>query len=226
MIQVPHGSPRRWSQHSDYAAAKAGDPEAAVRFVDDLVSAEKLDELRAIIGQRRPIVVAVHAEEATGRNAIPQTYAHLLAEELGLPLDRNIIQANRPRRTGQRGDYRLAVRTEFDGPVLAGADYLLVDDNVTQGGTLADLRSYIEQCGGRVTGATTLTGSRQSEIRAPRRETLADLRAKFPDLEAKWKEAFGHDFDCLTQGEATWLFRSDPADALGDRIIVRGQMGT
>jgi hypothetical protein len=225
VIQQPYGSPVRFDQHPDYAAAKAGDPEAAVRFVDAMVDPGKVESLREKIGHGKPIVVAVHAEEAAGRNAIPQTYAEKLSSELGLPLDDGIIQVNEPRRTGQRGEYRLSTHSEFDGPVQSGRDYLIADDNVTQGGTLADLRSYIECRGGHVVAATTLTGSRQSEILAPRSETLVALRAKVPDLEARWQEAFGHDFSSLTQGEANYLLRSPEADALGDRVIARAQKG-
>ena len=225
VIQQPYGSPVRFDQHPDYAAAKAGDPEAATRFVNDMIDPVKLDALRATIRECRPTVVAVHAEEAAGRNAIPERYAALLSRDLGLPLDEDIIQANEPRRTGQNGEYRLSVHSEFDGPVQAGRDYLIVDDDVTQGGTLADLRSYLDNRGGRVVAATTLTGSRQSEILAPRPETLAALRAKVPDLESRWQRAFGHDFSGLTQGEANYLLRSPEADALGDRIIARAQEG-
>ena len=155
VIHQPHASPIRASQHPDFAAAKAGDPEAAARFVDDLIEPAKLEQLRTLIGHRQPTVVAVHAEEASGRNAIPERYAYVLARDLGLNLDEDIVQANRPQRTGQRGEYRLSVRAEFDGPVQSGQYYLIVDDNVTQGGTLADLRAYIESRGGRVIGATT-----------------------------------------------------------------------
>jgi hypothetical protein len=47
----------------------------------------------------------------------------------------------------------------------------------------------------------------------------------FSGLEDKWKAAFGYDFTGLTQGEATYLVRSKPADALGDRLIAGGQAG-
>ncbi len=171
------------------------------------------------------VVIAAHAEEAAGRNAIPQAYAEYLGHALGLDVDNTLVQANRPQRTGQGGEYRLSVHSEFDGPVEPGRAYLMVDDNVTQGGTLADLRSYIEHRGGRVLGATTLTGSRSSEILAPRAATLDALRARFPTLEARWKEAFGHDFTGLSEGEATYLLRSDPAGGLGDRILARAQAG-
>jgi adenine/guanine phosphoribosyltransferase-like PRPP-binding protein len=215
VIHRPYGSAVRYVQHPDYAAAKAGDPEAAVRFVDAMVDPATMAELRAILGDRKPTVVAVHAEEAAGRNAIPERYAYVLARDFKLPLDEDIVQANRTGRTGQSGEYRLAVHAEFDGPLQPGRDYLIVDDNVTQGGTPADLRSYIETRGGYVVGATTLTGSRQSE-----------MLASVPELESRWKAAFGYGFSSLTQGEAAYLLRSPKADFLEDRVIARAQERT
>ena len=116
-------------------------------------------ELRSLIGGRTPTIVAVHAEEAAGRNAIPQTYAKALSEELGLAYDRDIVQANSPQRTGKSALYRLQNRPTFEGPVEAGRDYLIADDHVSQGGTLADLEAHIERDGANVIAATSLTGS-------------------------------------------------------------------
>jgi hypothetical protein len=115
VIQRPHGSAVRFSEPPDYAAAKAGDAEAAVRFVDAMADPARTAELRALLGDRLPVVVAAHAKEATGRNAIPERYAYVLARTLGLPLDSEIVQANRPRRTGQSGEYRLSVHCDIDG---------------------------------------------------------------------------------------------------------------
>jgi hypothetical protein len=226
VVQQPHGSPAHYLDHPDYAAAKAGDPEAAVRFVGDTIDPAKIDALRAAIGDSKPTVVAVHGEEAAGLNAIPERFAKVLSDALGLPVDTDIVQANRPGRTGQNAEYRMSVHSKFDGPVQPGHDYLIVDDNVTQGGTLADLRSYIESQGGHVVAASTLTGSRASEILAPRAETLRALRARFPALESRWQGTFGHDFNGLTEGEARYLLRSKGSDSRGDRIIARAQEGT
>lgn len=56
--------------------------------------------------------------------------------------------------TGANGFLRLARQAVFDGEVIAGAEYLLVDDFIGQGGTLANLKGYIESSGGIVLGAT------------------------------------------------------------------------
>ena len=102
-------------------------------------------------------------------------------------------------------------------------DYLIVDDHVTQGGTLADLRAFIESKGGNVIGATTLTGVAGGATLAPLQATLERLRKRFPGLEADWKKAFGYGFDGLTQSEAAYLDRHNPADSIRDTVIARGQ---
>jgi len=45
----------------------------------------------------------------------------------------------------------------FDGEVQPGAAYVLVDDHIGLGGTLANLRGYGEVRGGSVIAITTLT---------------------------------------------------------------------
>ena len=51
------------------------------------------------------------------------------------------------------GPGRLFNSPEFDGPVVNGATYLLVDDTLSQGGTFAALASHIQLGGGKVIGA-------------------------------------------------------------------------
>jgi hypothetical protein len=223
VIQQPDSSPLRVRAHPDYPAAKGGDTEAALRLLNYSLDPAKVGALQRAIGDRHPIVVAVHAEEAAGRNKIPQAYAETLAHRLGLKTDDAIVVANRPMRTGARGLYRIMTRAGFDGPVEAGRDYLIVDDHVSQGGTLADLRSFIRERGGNVIGATTLTGNDKRATLAPLPSTLARLRERFPGLEPWWKEHFGHGFDGLTQSEAAYLDRYSSADSIRNTVLARGQ---
>jgi len=222
VIQQPAHSTVRIIDHPDYGAAKSGDVNAAAIVVVDIIDHRGIERLRALIGNRKPTLVAVHAEEATGRNKLPMAYAEELGYQFGLEVDVDIVQANRPERTGQDAVHRLAQRAEFDGPVKPGSDYVLVDDAVTQGGTLADLRSYIELRGGNVIGATTLIGAPDSHILAPRPRTLAALREKLPSLERWWIKAYGHGLDALTESEAQALRRFDSTDAIRDRLAARG----
>jgi hypothetical protein len=66
-------------------------------------------------------------------------------------------------------------------------------------------------------------GARFSHILAPRAETLARLREKFPGLEASWQGEFGHDFSALTESEAHALLKFGSADAVRNRFLAARQ---
>ena len=116
---------------------------------------------------------------------------------------------------------RLARQARFEGDIEAEHEYLMVDDFVGQGGTLANLRGWIEKQGGIVIGAVGLTGKRYSAKLNPSEEQLHELRKKHgPDLEKWWRDHFGHPFNCLTQSEARYLARSPDADTIRDRLAA------
>jgi predicted amidophosphoribosyltransferase len=98
------------------------------------------------------IFVAPHAREAPGDNAIPQVLARALASATGAEADRDIVQRTRVFHTGADPMERLNNRARFDGPVRKGARYVLMDDVMTMGGTLAELAHYIQSGGGRCPG--------------------------------------------------------------------------
>lgn len=112
----------------------------------DTLSSAIVAELARTFQGRKPILVSAHAIEGTGVNAIPEVLAGMLAQQLGWRVDSGIVQTNIVAHTGANGFSRLARQALFDGPVVAGGEYVLVDDFVGQGGTLANLRSqYLEQ---------------------------------------------------------------------------------
>src|SRR5262245_53381498 len=93
-----------------------------------------------------------------------------------------------------------------------GCAYVVVDDFVGQGGTLANLIGFVTSRGGVVVGATVLTGKPFSAKLALDEEFLQALRHKHgPDLEKWWLESFGFGFDQLTRSEARYLEKT--ADA-------------
>ncbi|MEG0052210.1 MAG: phosphoribosyltransferase, partial [Comamonas sp.] len=212
------------SSHPDYQAAKGGDIEAAVRLAQDIVTPELVAKVQAVIGDSKPLVVPVVAEEATGRNKIPSAAAEVLAQRLGLKAATGIVQANRAHRTGMDGLDRIFAPVDFAGTVEA-APYLLVDDTLTQGGTFAALASHIREGGGTVAGVIALTGKQYSAKIQPSAESLASLRQKHGDLENEFHAATGYGFDALTESEARYLARYEPADRLRDRISEEGRRG-
>lgn len=222
--RVPFAAPlQSASKHPKYEAAKAGDVEAARELVADIVSDESIQAIEDMLDGRRPTVVPVLADEATGHNKIPLAYAAHVAKALGLPVEGGIVQSVRAKRTGTGADHRLANHAVFDGEVAAGTEYLIVDDTMTMGGTLANLRGHIDANGGTVVGATTLTGfgdSGQLALTDKMRKALWAKHGKA--LDDYLTEEFGYGIDSLTQGEAGHFRKAVSLDAIRDRITAAG----
>ena len=141
-------------KHPAYKTAKAGDPDDAFQLVHDVISVAVIKQVKDRFQDMTPVFVSAHAIEGAGVNAIPEALAEVLAEQLHWPAEHAIVQTNIVGHTGADGFSRLARQAQFDGPVSQGELYILVDDFVGQGGTLANLRSHVIRGGGRVLGAT------------------------------------------------------------------------
>ena len=145
----------------------------------------------------------------------------VLGERLGLAVDTAITQATRALRTSSDGLERLARQPDFTGAVKSGANYVLVDDTLTQGGTFTQMKQFIEHGGGQVIAAFALTGKQYSAKINPDVATIAQLRKAHSAIEPWWKNEFGHDFDGLTESEARYMLKSGlSADALRDRVAA------
>lgn len=216
-----HAEELRVKKHPLYDIAKAGNGTAAWTLAAELMSPAINDALTRLTKGRLVFVLPVHANETVGINEIPIMMAENLADMLQLPVWLKVIQVNTVGHTGASGFHRMANQPLFDGPIIPGADYLIVDDFIGMGGTVANLRGYVERQGGRVLAATALTGKPYSAILKPRDETLRDLRSKHgPELEHWWQGAFGHDFSLLTQSEARYLHKSRDVDTIRDRLLA------
>ncbi|HYW16413.1 MAG TPA: hypothetical protein VE891_09715 [Allosphingosinicella sp.] len=215
---VIHADVRARDSHPDYAAAKAGDPDAALVLAIDLVSQEAARSLERVVGRRAAILLPVVADETLGFNAIPDAMAQVLARELGLEaVAGEIIQTNKVGHTRAPAFQRIVTPAAFGGRVRADADYVLIDDHVGLGGTLANLRGYVEARGGRVVAITALTESREARRISLRPETLAMLRNRHgKELDIFWNAQFGYGIDCLTEIEAQNLCRQPSLAAIED----------
>ena len=159
-------------------------------------------------------------------NSIPAALSELLSTRLGIPFDTSVVQTNIVGHTGADGYGRLARQAAFDGVIERGRVYVMVDDFIGQGGTLANLRGWIENKGGKVVGAVGLTGKPYSAKLNPAKEQLHELRQKHGrEFEQWWREHFGHPFDCLTQSEARYLARSPDVDTIRGRLAAAVREG-
>ena len=211
-------------QHPEYAAAKSGDAAAARRLVDALVEDSGLAAVRSLLDgatDGRPMLVSAHAYEREGFNAIPPVLAHVVSGRLGTPFDTSVVQTNIVGHTGADGYGRLGRQAAFDGVIERGRQYVMVDDFIGQGGTLANLRGWVEKKGGTVVGAVGLTGKPYSAKLKVTKEQIHELRQRHGrEFEKWWREHFGHPFDCLTQSEARYLSRSPDVDTIRDRLAA------
>ena len=203
---------------------------AAATLVNSLVDQAGIAKVQVLVSEvsesGEPVLVCANAYERQGFNAIPAALAKLLSERLGAPFDTTVVQTNVVSHTGADGYGRLARQAVFEGKVQRGCEYVMVDDFIGQGGTLANLRGWIEKQGGKVVGAVALTGKPYSAKLNPSQEQLYELRQRHGSvLEQWWREHFGHAFDCLTQSEARYLARSPDVDTIRNRLAAAVREG-
>ena len=188
----------------EYKEAKGGDFEQSVVLVEKLLKDETIDRIKTMIGDEKPVILPILSEEATGKNRIPQATAYALASSLGLEVDTNIYQDNTAKRTGTGIYHRYVAPPEFKGEVKSGQSYLIVDDTLSVGGTIATLKGYIENQGGKVVGATVMTAFDYNVDIAIKQNMLQSLNEK-QGLDEYWHKEFGYSLDKLTQQEAGHL---------------------
>ena len=218
---IRNGSLAELKDAAGYTQAKAGDAEAAYDMVKSLLSTETLDNIRELAGGRVPILISVKAQESSGKNKIPEAMAHAIRASTGWPVDAEIVQINKPGRTGSGSSHRLAFQPVFDGKVEAGRDYLILDDNSTMGGTIASLRGYIENRGGRVIGAAVMSARETALDIVPTRNQLNEIQRKHGDAPNDyWTREFGYGIDRLTRAEAGVIRSAGVFDSIRDRIAA------
>lgn len=221
---------RSVSDHKDYQAAKDGDFIAAVRLAKDTIPDTYLGDIKQSIGDSNPIVVPVRSAEKSGAaNAIPEAVGLQISSKLGIDFDENgIQQMERVGRTGADGWHRIANQPTFEGDVEKGRDYVIVDDTLAQGGTVAQLKEYIESNGGKVSLITALTGKQYSAKIGLSVSTLQLLRDKHGSIESWFKKSFGYGFEGLTESEARFIISAKglSSEQVRTRIIEAKRDGT
>jgi hypothetical protein len=214
------------------------DREAATRLINRLVNDVSdegeetyIEKIRAL-GARHPnaIITAVHGVEGGGRNKIPQVLAEFIGVHGNLAVDTNIVQADIVGRTGESTWHRLAYRPGFHGEVKPGREYIMVDDVISAGGTLSELRQFIESRGGTVVAAVTLSNGAKSiynTLLAVTKQHILELENKYgvESLQQFLKEEqlYGGNHKALTDAEARTLLGAASLNEARNRIAAARQ---
>ena len=192
--------------HPDFKAAKHGDFNAALRLVDDLVKDEKV----AMIAEQYPNahVVYNHRMQGDGINMIPAAYAAKFSA-VGMTVEHGIIAVTNVSHTNATDVSRISKRMRFEGEVTKGVDYILLDDFITSGAELRDLRDFINSKGGNVVAMTTFGHGSYGKLNDIRIDDIHKQKleeAGITDLDLR-KYGIASEIGCLTIGEAAKLSR-------------------
>lgn len=206
-----------------YVAAKAGDAEAATRVVASVLRTALLQDLARAFPSAT--VVYAKAVEAAGVNKLPHAYAVAIRRTTGLPFV-DVTQTNIVSHTGAGALHRLLTSPRFVGEVEPGREYIIIDDVITTGSTLASLRIFLESRGASVVAASSLAcadkvGDSDSATLALSMETrqriegLLDVR----QLNVLLREhGIAEDYRELSNSQGRYLARHSSVDALRDQI--------
>ena len=220
---VNHTSSAVARHHPDFKAAKHGDFQAALRLVDELVKDEKV----AMIARQFPKahIIYNHKIQGDGINMIPAAYAARFSA-VGMTVEHDIIAVTNVSHTNASDVSRISKRMRFEGHVSKGVDYILLDDFITSGAELRDLRDYVNSQGGNVVAMTTFGhGSfgklKDIQIDEVYKQKLGDAGVTDNDLR---KYGIASEIGCLTLGEAAKLARLVNSRAKAKTSQVFGRM--
>jgi len=200
--------------HPNYETAKSGSFEDSIVLSKSFLNVDRIAKK-----YNNPIILPIMAEEKQGKNAIPLGMMEAIQEKTGWIASDGIYQNNKAGHTGSNGWYRLASHATFEGEVVKGANYLIVDDFIGMGGTLASLKSFIENAGANVVGYEVLTGKPESYILYLRKNTLNLLREKHGEFEKEFESMLGFDYSGLTESEANYLLRAKSIERIRNQLI-------
>jgi Phosphoribosyl transferase domain len=181
-----------------YSEAKRGAGEAAYHVVQEVFKPQK-------IPFTFDTIVPIMQFDRESPNALPLVYAAMLAKHFPCRLETGILQANIVSHTLADAQTRILGQPIFMGKIEPGSQVLIVDDVVTYGSTLANLRGWLEQQGATVVGATTLAaGFGGTKVALP--DAIRDrLLDRFPARAEVLANEFGFSADCFTNREARFL---------------------
>jgi hypothetical protein len=204
--------------HPAYRQAKAGDKSAALELVVELAATWLYSQR----GSFKPglLFVAPHALEATGDNAIPQTLATVCAALYRGEVDTEIVQTDKVYHTGADPMERMAARAQFEGHVIPGAEYVLVDDVTNLGGTLAELANFIQIYGGVIKRVLVLVNAGRDTALVPQKKFVRLIKERFDE---KFTDVFGIEPSALTANEAQYLVGLKSIDAIRNRLAAAEQ---
>jgi len=199
--------------HPDYAAASRGDFTAARAIARDLVRPE--------LFPWRPnyITPVIRQEPDRSWNPLSVALAERLSLLTGAKVVATVYQENVPASAGV-SVHSLLAQPAFAGSVPKGT-HLIVDDNVSFGSSLANLRGYLESKGASVAAASTFCSELFASKLRPDPASLSSIQKRFHHELPIIPETLGFGSECLTNRECLFLYGLKTLIALRDPSIAQ-----
>lgn len=214
------------ADHPDYNDAKyGGDVDAALRVVRDTMDRLYLARMKISVnmlaekGIKNPILVAPYKE--TSKNMLARSAAVYLGKELGLEVDHNILETDTISRKTLSKIGRIFNTPTFEGKSERGRVYIIVDDNVSSGGMVANLRSYLLKNGSGFAFASSLSapGGRDISLK-PTEAAVSAVSSELSSTIKDWmKNVAGVGLESLTKLEVGVLEKSSGQRELRDFVL-------
>jgi hypoxanthine phosphoribosyltransferase len=139
-------------------------------------------------------------------------------------LSLGIVQRNVVSHTGAGAATRILGQPAFMGELEVGSHILVVDDVVTYGSTLANLRGWIQKQGATVVGATTLAAAFGATKLALPESVYARLVETFPGQSENLANELGFTNRCFTNREARFLCSLKRVEDIEDLVQAALEM--
>ena len=134
--------------------AKAGDVNAALEIVTEVMKPEKALELASMYPGA--VLATPNTVEGNSTNAIPETMAAWISHVSGMPVEESIFERGKASHTKANAWERLFRVPDYGGKIDPTKTYVLVDDVSTSGSTFNAMRSHIQEQGGTVVGSVAI----------------------------------------------------------------------
>lgn len=155
-------------RHPEFMDAKNGDIIAAQLTVNKCVKQNRIEDLR----NQYPNALLL---PVLGQNKLPLA----LAQAIGLPICHDVYIVHIVFRKFLSAIQRLIHKPTFSGKIQKDVDYILVDDVITQGGTISALREFVISKGGNVVAVVALAYAIGSHSLAPAKRYTVEILVKF-----------------------------------------------
>jgi len=150
-------------------------------------------------------------------NALPLA----LSINIGLPICLSVQCFKQSRRTNMSAIERIVCRPVFSGDITPGKKYILIDDVITQGATIAALIYFVSQNGGKVCAVSSLARARGSRRILPAKENRDKLKQQFGKELTIFLEEYGLGKDGINQlsnSEMLYLLKFSNIESIRKKI--------